>query len=136
MIEIKKDFTDRELLWFGPLLGLFVGIIGAILSRRFGLVGAAYGLWMVAGIAIAVYYAIPAIRKPMYRAWLYSVFPIGWVMSHLLLGIVYYLILTPIGLAMNALGYDPMHRRIDPTAETYWIDREPAVDYQQYFRQS
>lgn len=136
MIELKKDFTDRELLWFGPVMALFVGIVGFILVRRFELVQAARGLWLVAAIVIAVYYAIPALRLPMYRAWMYALFPIGWTIAHIMLGIMFYLVLTPIGLAMKVVKYDPMQRRIEPDADTYWMDRDSAVDPQRYFRQS
>jgi hypothetical protein len=61
--------------------------------------------------------------------------PIGWVMSHVILGIIYYLVLTPIGLLLRALGRDPLRRRFETGARSYWIDRgeEPAVE--RYFRQ-
>lgn len=135
MLEIKKHFSDRELLWFGPLFALFMGIVGAILRHRFSLTTVAFALWCAAGIVIVVYYLLPSIRTPTYRAWLYAVFPIGWVISHVLLGAIYYILLTPIGLVMRIVGYDPMTRHFAPTENTYWIDREPDVDQQRYFRQ-
>ena len=135
MIEVKKDFTRRELLWFGPLFALFVGIIGTILYRRVGVPVAAYVLWTASGVLIIVYYLLPAIQTPAYRAWIYAVMPIGWVVSHVVMFFVYYAVVTPIGLAMRAVGYDPMQRRIDRSAETYWIKREPTTDKQRYFRQ-
>jgi hypothetical protein len=135
MIEVKKDFTRRELLWFGPLFALFVGTIGAILIRRFDLVGLAYGLWVVSAAIIVVYYLVPSIRTPTYRAWILSVMPIGWVVSHVLLAIVYYVVLTPIGLILRILRYDPLQRHFDPSAPTYWIEREPHIDSERYFRQ-
>jgi hypothetical protein len=74
----------------------------------------------------------------MRRVWIgmmMGLSPIGWVMSHLILAIIYYLVLTPVGLVLRALGRDPLHRRFEPEAKTYWIDRgeEPAVE--RYFRQ-
>jgi hypothetical protein len=135
MIEVKKDFTRRELLWFGPLFALFVGIIGTILYRRLGLPFAAYGLWTFSGVLIIVYYLLPAIQTPTYRAWIYAVMPIGWVVSHVVIFIAYYFVVTPIGLAMKVVGYDPMQRQFDRSAETYWVKREPTTDTQRYFRQ-
>ena len=136
MFDVKKDFSPRELLWFGPLFGLFAGLVGLVLIRRLNLVGTAQVIWCATGVLIAAYYLLPSIRKPTYKAWLYTVFPIGWTVSHTLLGVIFYLVLTPIGLLMKVCGYDPMQRRFDPSAKTYWIDREPTVDYQRYFRQS
>lgn len=135
MIEVKKEFSDRELLWFGPLFALFVGLIGLILMRRLHWNNVAYGLWTVSAVIIVVYYLVPSIRKPTYLAWIYSVMPIGWVVSHVLLGIVFYLVVTPVGLAMKALKYDPMQRTLDPAAKSYWIKRESQVDNSSYFRQ-
>ena len=135
MIEIKKEFSDRELLWFGPLFALFVGLIGLILMRRLHWDNVAYGLWTVSAVIIVVYYLVPSIRKPTYLAWIYSVVPIGWVVSHVLLGTVFYLVVTPVGLAMKALKYDPMQRTLDPAAKSYWIKRESQVDISSYFRQ-
>ncbi len=135
MIEVKKEFSDRELLWFGPLFALFVGLIGLILMRRLHWNNVAYGLWTVSAVIIVVYYLVPSIRKPTYLAWIYSVVPIGWVVSHVLLGIVFYLVVTPVGLAMKALKYDPMQRTLDPAAKSYWIKRESQVDNSSYFRQ-
>ena len=50
---------------------------------------------------------------------MFAVFPIGWVVSHLLLGVVYFLVLTPIGLTLRALGRDPLERRFDQSASSY-----------------
>ena len=135
LIEVKKDFTRRELLWFGPLFALFVGIVGSILIYRFGAHTAAYVLWAVAAGLMVVYYLVPAIRRPVYLGWLYAVMPIGWVISHLLLAAIYYLLITPIGLLMRLVGYDPMKRRLDPSADTYWIKREPIQEMKRYFQQ-
>ena len=104
--------------------------------RRFDLAFAAYALWCAAMVVIVLYYLLPSIRTPTYRAWLYSVYPIGWVMSHVLLGLIYYGLLTPIGLVMRVVRYDPMKRHFDPSTDSYWIQRGPAADHQRYFRQS
>jgi hypothetical protein len=61
--------------------------------------------------------------------------PIGWTISHLVLGAVYYLVLTPIGLVMRLLGRDPMQRRFDRSAKSYWIERTPRTDPSRHFRQ-
>ena len=65
------------------------------------------------GAVIVVYYLIPRLRRPLYRGWIYSVIPIGWLVSHLLLIIIYYLLFTPVGLVMRLVGYDPMRRKLE-----------------------
>ena len=51
--------------------------------------------------------------------------PIGWVVSHLALGIIYYGIFTPVALVFRLMGRDPLNRRLDRQASTYWEPYEP-----------
>ena len=67
--------------------------------------------------------------------WMLAAVPIGWTISHLVLGIVFFAVVTPIGLLMRLLGRDPMDRRFDPNAKTYWAQRLPVGATDRYFRQ-
>jgi hypothetical protein len=64
-----------------------------------------------------------------------AAFPIGWVLSHVLLAIVYYGVFTPIGRVMRMRGRDPMQRRFDSQTESYWVPRNSEKSAQDYFRQ-
>jgi hypothetical protein len=48
---------------------------------------------------------------------------------------IFFLVITPIGLMMRACGRDPMQRRFDPAARSYWKRRSPDRDMRSYFRQ-
>ncbi|MBM4108330.1 MAG: hypothetical protein FJ255_05885 [Phycisphaerae bacterium] len=71
----------------------------------------------------------------LYTGWMYAALPIGWTISHALLALIYYAVLTPIGLVMRLLGNDPMQRRLDRAATTYWSEHRPPTDPKRYFRQ-
>jgi hypothetical protein len=73
--------------------------------------------------------------RPLYVVWMALAMPIGWAVSHLILLAVFYLVITPIGLVMRACGYDPLERRFDRTAKTYWHDLEQNPTFDQYFKQ-
>ncbi len=135
MIEIKKDFSDRELMLFGPLMAVFAGLLGWLLGYQLGSPNVRYGIWGAAALLIVVYYAASGLQLAIYRGWLYAVAPIGWVVSHVLLAAIYYLLLTPIGLLMKVFGYDPMRRKMDRAASSYWVVREPKRDNSSYFKQ-
>ena len=135
MIEMKLSFSRKELLWFGPLFALFGGVIGGMVFWRFNAPLAAKWIWIMSGVVIGFYYLIPPLRKWIYRAWLGAFFPIGWIVSHLLLAVVFYLVVFPIGLLMRLLRYDALSRKFDPDRETYWIEREKKTDARKYFRQ-
>jgi hypothetical protein len=138
MIEINKNPSRNELIVFAGLLGLFLGVIGYFCHKA-GNTDMAQTLWYamvpvaVAGV-ILVFIAQPGV-KYIYMGWMYAVFPIGWTVTHLVLALVYYLVLTPIGLAMKLFGYDPMQRTIDKSAPSYWTEHDPSGEPARYFRQ-
>jgi len=47
---------------------------------------------------------------------------------------VYYGVLTPIALLLRLRGHDPMRRRFDPDAKTYWQPHKPPTDRSRYFK--
>lgn len=83
----------------------------------------------------AAYYAVPALRRPMYMGWMYLVFPIGFVVSLVLLALVYFVVLTPIALMLRLAGKDPLARKFEPGAPTYWADRPKPPSSDRYFNQ-
>ena len=71
----------------------------------------------------------------VYLGMAYAAFPIGFVLSHLLVAIVFYAVLTPIAFLLRIVHHDPLSRHIDRDADTYWTDRQVNTDIEQYFRQ-
>lgn len=58
--------------------------------------------------------------------------PIGFIISHVMLAAVYYLVLTPIALVFRVMGRDVIGKKLDPNAKTYWHERsgdQPAASY-------
>ena len=72
----------------------------------------------------------------LYVALSYAVYPVGFVVSHVILAIVYYLVLTPIGLAARLAGHDPLARRPDGRATTFWRARTEPKPPESYLRQA
>ena len=135
MIEINKNPSRRDLAWFGVLVLIFFGLIGALARWRFGSADTGNNLWLVGAGLCLVYYAIPPIRKWMMLGWMYAAFPIGWTISHILLGVTFYLVLTPIGLIMRLLGREPLQLSFEPDKASYWVEHDPGEDASRYFRQ-
>lgn len=61
-------------------------------------------------------------------------FPIGFVLSHLLMGVIYYLVITPIGLCFRLIGRDPLGKRLDPSRPSYWHERGTPRPADSYFK--
>jgi hypothetical protein len=134
MIEINKNPSQRELRQFaGIWFPLFCVMIGLLVFRRSH--GAGIAVWSIGAAVALVGLAAPLVIKPLFVGMMYASFPIGWVMTHVLLGILYYGLITPVGVVMRLAGRDTMTRKFDRAASTYWIPREAAADKERYFRQ-
>ena len=135
LIDFDKKPSRHELLWFGMLLPPFVAAVGAAQRWLWGMPRAAVAIWSVGAAVSAVFALVPAARRPIYRAWMLAVFPIGWTVSHLLLAAVFYLVLTPIGLVLKLAGKDPLRREFERDAASYWIAKDAEIEPSRYFRQ-
>ena len=134
MIEINKNPSAKELNWFGILLGIFAGLVGGWLWWG-GSPFAARLVWGILGGLTVVYFLVPPLRRYIYLGWLYAAFPIGYVVSHIIMGIVYFGVVTPVGIIMRALGKDPMQRGFDKAAKSYWVEHRTAREASRYFKQ-
>jgi hypothetical protein len=135
LIEIERDPSPRDLAWFGVLFLAFAGIVGALARWRFHAPSVALGIWCGAVVLVALYYAIPSLRRPCFVAWSLVTYPIGWLVSHVVLAVVYYLVVTPIGVFVRVTGRVHVRAPFDADAESYWIERRAEDDPQRYLRQ-
>lgn len=131
-------FFNRE-VWHTQMLGFLLPLL---LFAVGGSVEEGADPWTVAGVTWAAGAGLALVTRGwlklgrlIYTAWMSASLPIGWTISHLILAFTYYLVLTPIGLIMRLLGYDPMHRKFDPEAKTYWVEHQKASDTSRYFQQ-
>jgi hypothetical protein len=136
LLEVKLDPTRRELRWFTALLlPAAFGLFGAILWFTTGSRWWPAVLWGT-GVALGLAGTLaPTFGRVVYIVWMSLTYPIGWVMSHLLLGLIYFGVMTPVGLCLRAFGRDGLKLRLDRSADTYWTRRPPADDIESYFRQ-
>ena len=135
VIGVNRHPAAKELRWFGVLLAGFVLLAGGVLRWRLDAPEAAVVVWTGGAAVAAVYAAVRPLRRWIFLGWLYAAFPIGWVVSHLVLAASYYLVVTPIGLVVCWVKGDPLDRRPSGSATTYWRERRPQEDVRRYFRQ-
>jgi hypothetical protein len=136
IVQINKDPTRRQLNQFGFIWLGFLALFGMIAHFKFGSPLAARWLWVAAVVVPIIGWLVPAFMRLVFVGMSYLAWPIGFVVSHVVLAVVYYLVLTPIGLLTRLFGYDSMKRKFDSEAESYWIERSAErVDSKRYFRQ-
>ncbi len=128
--EIKAvDTSKKALRSFGWVVGGVLLLIAAIIWWRndWTLTTAAYVLGGIGTVLTVLGLALPKVLLPVYRVWMALAVVLGFIMTRVILTIVYYLIMTPIGLLMRLFGKDPMQRRIDPEASSYWIKKTYTI---------
>jgi uncharacterized membrane protein len=136
IFEIHWSPSPRELrqfvgLWFPAFFALVGGLVGCH-TRSWT---AAAWVWLPAAAVSLVAIMVPRFARWLYIGWTAAALPIGWVVGHVILATIYYVLVTPIALMMRLVGRDPLSRRFDREATTYWIARSSRVDPQRYFRQ-
>jgi len=133
LVKINRNPSQKELAWFGALFAAFFGLLGLMASRRSG--QNALVLWGVGVGVAALYYAIPPLRRSIYLAWVYATYPIGFVLSYVVLGLVYFAVFTPTGLVLRLLGRDPLARGLEPARASYWTEHRTGGKRSRYFNQ-
>jgi hypothetical protein len=135
LVQVNKNPSRRELNWFGALFAVFFGLLGWLSWRRPDHGVTPLVLWAVAVAVPAIYFAIPAVRRPIYLGWMYLVMPIGFVVSYVVLAFVYFVVIMPIGLILRLTGRDPLARAFDPARKSYWIEHPGPTEPTRYLRQ-
>ena len=136
LIDIEWKPGSRELRQFAGLFLVF-GLAAGTLIYFFKdwplLVSQLlWGAAVVVGVAGLI---VPALARPVYVVMMAIALPIGMVVSTVLMTLIFFVVLTPIGLLLRLFGKDSMHRKFDPDASSYWIRRPPPVPAARYFKQ-
>ena len=134
LIRINRNPSRNQLILFGAAWLVFFGVWGYVAATKES-PALARGLWILAGAVPLAGIFFPGGLRHVYIGLSYATYPIGFMVSHVVLAIVYYLVFTPIGLIMRLLGYDPLSRRFDAKASSYWKPRPNPKPVASYFRQ-
>jgi hypothetical protein len=135
LVEVNWRPSPKELRFFAVLFLLFAGIVAWFLKSRFEAPSAGVWVLVVAGAVAGLGLVLPKLIWPLYVVWMAAALPIGWTVSHVVMALVFYLVFTPIGLIMRFCGRDPMERRLDNEAGSYWKERNTRIETRRYFRQ-
>ncbi len=112
--------SDRS---FGLTFAAVFSLIGAWAWWR----GAGWWHWPLLGAAgfATLAFVLPALLHPLNMLWMRLGALLNRIVSPIVLGTIYFLLLTPIAAFMRARGRDVLQRRFDRTLPTYWVRRDP-----------
>ena len=133
--DVTKAPPPKMLRQFAGLwLVVFLGM--AAWRWGHGNVGlATQGLAAVAVVVGAAGLLSPTLMKPIWIAWMVAAFPIGWTISRVVLGAIFFLVVTPLAVVFRLMGRDALRLRRTEVS-SHWVSKRRAGDLREYFRQS
>jgi Saxitoxin biosynthesis operon protein SxtJ len=121
---MATEITSKQLRSFGFIVGGIFALIGVwpLVIRSED------PRWwaVILGVALVLPAAVfPKSLVWIYRGWMALGHVLGWINTRIILGVIFYFIVTPIGIVRRWLGKDPMGRRLQPDLDSYRVPRGP-----------
>ena len=127
--QLHEDFSREEHVTAGSDRGF-----GLVFAGFFALVSA-FSWWRghagwhwtlpLAAVFLVIAYTYPRVLAPLNVVWMKFGLLLHKVVTPLILGLLFFVTITPIGLIMRAFGKDFLRTKMDPGAKSYWIERAP-----------
>jgi hypothetical protein len=136
LVEVNWNPDRRQLRLFGIGALVILTAVALLLHWLRGLSAPWASAVIGVGLAFFVLSMVSLkLTRVVYVGLTAATFPIGTVVSFVLLASFYFLLLTPVGLFFRLIGRDSLHRRFDRDATTYWVVRRNAETSNRYFHQ-
>ncbi len=144
MIEINLNPDERILRQFGwiALVGFsFVALLawqewlifaGGLGDSRETVAASFVGLGVLSAFFSLVF---PKANRPIYVLLTLLSYPIGFVLSYVIMGLLFFGMITPFALFFKLIGRDKLNRRYEPESSSYWIDAPEERRPDSYFNQ-
>ena len=131
--QISTSATTQKLRQFGLLVGIVLSAIGSWQLYRQIYPTARVALWVVGGFLFTGGLLLPKVLKPLYILWMLLAHMLSWINTRIILGLIFYLIFTPMGLIMRLIQRDSLQRKIDQEIDSYWVYREKPKNIKEHF---
>jgi hypothetical protein len=121
--EIKSiKSSKKELRNFGITIGIALSLLGGLLFWR---EKTSYTYCFIVAAAFLFFgFVWPALLKPFHKIWMTMSILLGWLMTRVILIILFYGILTPIGFIARLCGNDFLDIKLNKNAPSYWVLRD------------
>ncbi|MFD3191584.1 SxtJ family membrane protein [Sedimentitalea sp. HM32M-2] len=108
--------------------GLVFAAVFALIAFWPVLGGGPVRIWalIIAAVFLALSFLAPDVLRPLNRLWFQFGMLLSKIVSPIVMGIIFFVTVTPIGLIRRIRHPDPLNQTFDPAAESYWIDRDKA----------
>jgi hypothetical protein len=140
LAELDLRPSERKLRQFGFFALFAFAFAGLWMLRARGELpslarSVAYLLLFLALFSGSMSVVWPRANRPLFVVLSLVTYPVGLVVSHVVLLILFFVILTPLGLLFRIVGRDPLRRRREAERDSYWEDLSETAEPSHYFRQ-
>ena len=144
MVELNFRPSERTLRQFGWIALVGFGLLALLAWRGMAVFRAVpepardeLALVLAALALLAAVFSLvhPRANWPIYVGLSIVAFPIGFVLSYVIMATLFYVVIAPVGFVMRLFGMDPMDRRFLPQATTYWVEARRPRAKADYFKQ-
>lgn len=125
-MALQIDISDRkEQRKFGLLMAGAFCVLGTVRSLLHG--GFSPAWFVVGGVFLVLGLVAPKVLQPVFWAWMKLAEALNYVMTRVLLALAFFVMLTPMRFLRQWFGDDPLKRKWEPDAESYWeeADEQP-----------
>lgn len=124
MTSMNSELNQIELRKFGFVTAGMLLLFFVVLIPYIWNLGIPIWPWVIAGILSFFALVAPVLLHPVYKVWMKFAEILGWINTRLILGVVFYFLLVPIGIIARIFK-DPMQRSIDISLDSYLIKSRP-----------
>ena len=133
LVEIKNIKSNKKALKsFGNTIGIILLLVAGFLffkEKELFII-----FIYIAGVFIGLGIMIPIILKPIYLVWMVFAVILGWIMTRIILSLLFYVIITPIGLLLRFFGKDLLGLKIQVAQRSYWNKRDSKIEKNQDYK--
>lgn len=125
MTLINLTPSQKDLRWFGFIVG---GIFGAI--ALYPILKGQPAQFASSGVSVALLAAaaiFPRVLEKPYSIWMKVGYILGAINSHIILSVLFFVLITPMGFVLRLVGHDPLHRRIRQNVDSYKLKKTPRA---------
>ena len=130
---MKEIISKKQLREFGLLIGFgFPILIGWLVPSLFGHQFRIWTFW-IGGLGLLIGLAAPRLLYYPYKGWMILGQVLGWINSHIILGLVFIFVLQPIAYIMRLTGYDPLRTKRKREKTYREVRKDHKIDLNRIF---
>ena len=128
-----QDPTRKQLRQFGLLVGTIMIMIGSYwLFYRDIYENARIVLLSIGGFLFVAGLVVPIILKPIYSVWMKLAHVLAWVNTRIIISLIFFLVITPIGFIMRLIKGDLLSERFHSDVSSYWTETDQTTPVKEH----